>query len=131
MAKRRCRKPRRLQGGRKPQAGAINCPADATGLTQGTAAVQTVPRKLLSIAISIIAGGKVQSQTPKAGETVQFKAMGTYDNGDVEDISAKATWNSSDVSKGTIGATGLFKGIAAGATNVTAGLEGKVSNAMQ
>lgn len=111
--------------------GLIACTANATGLTQGTVDVTTVPRTLVSIAISTVAGGKVNTPTPKVGETVQFRAMGTYDDAFVEDITATAAWVSSDLTKGDFSAgVGRFFAKAAGATNVTATKSAKTSNSI-
>jgi hypothetical protein len=111
--------------------GTIACTADATGLTQGTVNVITIPRTLVSIAISIVTGGKVTTATPKVGETAQFKAIGTYDDTTTEDITATVTWASSDLTKGDFSAgVGRFFAKAVGATNVTATKSGKTSTAV-
>ncbi|MBU0652471.1 MAG: Ig-like domain-containing protein, partial [Proteobacteria bacterium] len=114
--------------------GVIACTASSGALTQGTENVTTAPKVLQSIAIEIIAGGKVSTTSPKVGETVQFKATGTYkDNAGVistEVITTSVTWNSSVTAKGTVAASGLFSALAVGATNVTAALLGKTSNAI-
>jgi hypothetical protein len=117
--------------------GIINCSATAAGLTAGAANVTTAPKLLQSIAIEITAGGKVQTQTPKVGETVKFKATGTFtdpgkplDPPTKEDITNAVAWASSDAAKGTISNTGLFSALAIGTTNITAALGGKTSNAV-
>lgn len=118
-----------------PTGGVINCTATAAGLTGGAVNVTTAPKILQSIAIEITAGGKVQTQTPKVGETVQFKATGTYQDPatgaiSTEVITNAVTWASSDAAKGTISNTGLFSALVIGTTNVTAALGGKTSNAV-
>ncbi len=119
-----------------PTGGVINCTASANGLSQGTVNVTTVPKELQSIAIEIVPGGKVQTTTPKVGETVLFRATGTYRDQvtqaiSTEVITTNVAWNSSDIAKGTIASgTGLFRALAIGATNITAGLGGKTSNSI-
>jgi hypothetical protein len=63
------------------------------------------------------------------GETLQFTASGTDAGSNV--VTPGVTWSSSDTSVGTIDAkTGLFTGVAAGTTNITASLGGVTSNSI-
>ena len=62
--------------------------------------------------------------TPKAPTiahttTQQFKALGTFDNGAVVDMTQLVTWVSSAPGQATINANGLATGVAAGTTNIT------------
>lgn len=63
------------------------------------------------------------------GGTLQFTASGTDAGSNV--VTPGVTWSSSDTSVGTIDAkTGLFTGVAAGTTNITASLGGVTSNSI-
>lgn len=64
------------------------------------------------------------------GTTDQFTAIGTYSDGSTADITAQAAWGSSDPAV-TITAAGLATGAAAGVSNITASLNGIVSNSFQ
>jgi hypothetical protein len=107
--------------------GSTVCTASTAGLTPVSVTVTTAPKTLQGIAVTIVTGGSVMVATPKVGETVQLRAMGTYDIGPIEDITTAVTWSTSDAGKGTIGAsTGLYFAKATGAVNVIATL-GSVS----
>ena len=108
--------------------GNIPCTAGAGALPQATVTVKTVPRTLVTIDIEIVAGGLASSASPKVGETVQFKATGTYDDESTDDITGSVTWNSSSDNIGTMEAGGLFNAVEEGSTNVTATLAGVTSN---
>ena len=100
-------------------------------------ALEAINKVLNNIEISVVAGGMVQTASPKDGETVQLMATAHYNipGEDIdpeldEDVTTTAAWNSSDETKGTVGAnTGFFTAIAEGATNVTATFEGMTSAA--
>jgi len=119
-----------------PTGGVIACSATAAGLTPGAVNVTTAPKILQSIAIETTTGGKVNTASPKVGETVQFKATGHYKDPSTNetstaDITTAVAWASSVTAKGTIGAgTGLFTALTEGATNVTATLGAITSNAV-
>jgi hypothetical protein len=60
------------------------------------------------------------------GETVQFKALGTYLTGSssgVQDVTNQVTWASSDPNVGTINSSGLATAVAGGSTTITASME--------
>src|ERR1700691_3387425 len=59
-----------------------------------------------------------------AGQTQQYKAVGTYSNSTTQDITAMATWTSSNTAVATIIAGGLATTLTQGTTMVTAGLSG-------
>jgi len=55
-----------------------------------------------------------------AGQSQQMKAMGTYNNGSLQDVTASATWSSSDTSVVTVAAGGLLTAKKAGSCSVGA-----------
>jgi uncharacterized protein YjdB len=57
-----------------------------------------------------------------AGQTQQFKAVGTYSNNTTQDITGSATWSSSTASVATVAAGGLATAVAAGTTTITASM---------
>jgi hypothetical protein len=60
------------------------------------------------------------------GETVQFKALGTYLTGNasgVQDVTNQVTWASSDANVATINPSGLATAVAAGSTTITASMQ--------
>lgn len=66
----------------------------------------------------------------KGGETQQFTAMGTFDDGSQVDITATVSWSSSVKRIATIGAnTGLATGVAFGQVTITASKSGKQGTA--
>ncbi|WP_369692246.1 PKD domain-containing protein [Desulfonema ishimotonii] len=77
-------------------------------LTGGPFNINAVNKVLQTIAIEIIEGGTTTSTSPKVGETVQFKATGTYDDSSTADITNSVIWDSSLTAVGTIDASGLF-----------------------
>lgn len=54
------------------------------------------------------------------GDTQQFKAVGTYNNGSTEDLTASVTWTSSDGTIATINASGLASAVAPGTVTIQA-----------
>jgi len=67
------------------------------------------------------------SQIPALGQTQQFTATGTYDDGSSADITESVTWSSTDTSVATIDASGLATPVAEGFTIIDASL-GEVTN---
>ena len=102
--------------------GSTNITASLNGVTSNTFVLTVNPVTLQSISItgpaSILAGGNAQ-----------FTATGTYSDNSMANITTQVTWNSSDKSVASIGAsTGLATGVAPGPTNITASLNGMMSN---
>jgi uncharacterized protein YjdB len=73
---------------------------------------------VVSIAIT---GGSASVAT---GGTLQLSAIATLSDGSVADVSASATWSSSDNTVASVGASGLVTGVAAGTAQITATLNG-------
>ena len=90
--------------------------ATITGTATLTVSATAVPTDLTSITII------PSSQTvTSVGETTQFKAIGNYSNGaPTQDLTAQATWLSSDVTVATINSTGLATAVSGGSTTIEA-----------
>jgi len=112
----------------------------ATGLKLGTASISAS-----SGTVSSPAGGASTVGDPviasiavspnpgsvQVGGTLQFGALATLTDGSTQDISATATWNSSNTVVATIDSSGLADGLAQGTSNITAaaaGLNGTVTS---
>ncbi len=110
----------------------------ATGVSAGTASITasqdglmsnaalltvTPPPVLLSISMS------PTSATIGAGATQAFTATGHYDDSSTPDITAQATWASSDTGAATVNGSGVATGVSEGAANITASLDGTTSPA--
>jgi len=54
--------------------------------------------------------------------TAQYTATGTYSNGVITDVTAKATWSSSSTSIATVNTTGLATSVAVGTATITASM---------
>jgi uncharacterized protein YjdB len=81
-----------------------------------TVTVNSAGTNLTSIALS-----PANSSIP-INTTQQFTAIGSYSGGSSRDLTALVTWSSSTIANATVDATGLVKGIAAGAVTITATL---------
>lgn len=99
----------------------------ATGLHGGQA---TISASLGAVnqasALTVTALLKSLTVTPvgvgiDVGDTQQFNASGSFNDGTSQDLTPASTWSSSDVSKAVIGGGGLASGVAAGAVTITAG----------
>lgn len=67
--------------------------------------------------------------TVAPGKTRQLWIKGTYSDGSTQDVTAKATWSSSDPTKVAVNSKGLATGVALGAAVVTAQLSGLTATA--
>jgi trimeric autotransporter adhesin len=65
-----------------------------------------------------------------AGQTQQFKAVGSYNNGTTQDVTATAAWTSSNVNVATIVSGGLATTSAPGTTTITATVNGVMGTAV-
>ena len=104
-----------------------------TGVKAGTATITafyqgrtaTAPVTVFDSPLQSISVGAVQ---PIAiGGTVNLVATGVFANGNKQDVTAQATWSSSDATIATVGNTGTTKGVvigvAAGTVTVTATIQ--------
>ena len=60
------------------------------------------------------------STSIKPGNTQQFSATGTFQNGDTGDVTGRTKWTSSNPSVATINANGLATGVVYGSTTISA-----------
>jgi len=60
----------------------------------------------------------------------QFKAVGTYSNGSIADITSQVTWASTAANVATISTYGVATGLAAGTTDIIAAMSGAKSSAV-
>jgi len=104
-------------------AGNTNITASLNGVTSPPDALTVKAVTLVSIAVTPV------NPTLAVPLTLQFTAMGTYNDTSVKDITATVTWASSDTTKATISATGLAKAVAGGNAKITASLNGVTSPA--
>jgi Bacterial Ig-like domain (group 2) len=94
----------------------VSDPSGSTTSTTATLTVNPAPT-LQSIAVT------PPSPTINVGSAQQFKATGTYSDNSMQDITASATWASSDARFATIGvSTGLATGTGVGTTQISAKL---------
>jgi hypothetical protein len=97
-----------------------------SGAITGTATLTVTSSALASIAVT-----PNPAVDLPIGSTRSFIATGTYSDGTTAIITTTVNWTSSDVAKATIAdGTGVATGVAAGATNITAALDGKTSPAV-
>ncbi|CAN5227396.1 hypothetical protein BH09PSE6_BH09PSE6_03220 [soil metagenome] len=66
--------------------------------------------------------------TKAAGLTQQYTAVGSFDNGVTQDITASVSWRSADTTKVIINAAGLATAVNVGEATITASSRGKTSN---
>ena len=90
----------------------------SSGLVSGSTSLTVTDATLSSIAITPV------NPTIARGTQQQFVATGTYSDASTQDLTALATWSSSDVSRATIsnaaGTRGRADAIAAGSVTITA-----------
>jgi hypothetical protein len=60
----------------------------------------------------------------EVGATLQFSAIGTYDDGSTQILTSQVIWSSSDTTVATIASGGLATGAAPGTTTIEASLSG-------
>jgi hypothetical protein len=94
------------------------CGGGGTGDTKNPASAAT----LTSISVAPTSPGIVQ------GETQQFTATGTYSDNSTGDVTAHATWTSSDTTKATITNAGLATGTGVGSSTIEATYNGKTNS---
>jgi len=106
--------------------GTTDITATQDGVTSNTASLVVTapppPPTLTSISATPI------SATIEEGQTQQFTATGSFDDGSTADLTSTATWASSNTDAATVDASGLATGIADGTTDITATQDGVTSN---
>jgi 6-phosphogluconolactonase (cycloisomerase 2 family) len=84
------------------------------GGVSATTTLTANPLTLVSIAVS------PASPVVVTGTAIQLNAAGTFNNGTKQNITATATWTSSNTAVATVNARGIVKGIASGTAVITA-----------
>ncbi len=103
--------------------GTTSVSASYGGVTSNAALVTVDPAVIVSVSITPV------NPTVALGLQQQFAATGTYSDGTTADITASATWTSSNAQVATIaGTAGLASTLSTGTTNITASFGGIVSN---
>ncbi len=112
----------------------------ATGQSAGTTTITAQSGSVGATANLVVEGAALtsiritpQSSTIPATIDVQFTATGTFANGDIQDLTAAATWTSSSSAIATIsnaqGSIGFATGIAPGMATISAVFSGQVGSA--
>ena len=91
----------------------------ATGNATGSTTLTVGPAVLDTVTVTPV------DPTIPLGTTQQFRAMGTYSDGTVTDITATADWTSETEATATVDTSGLATSIAQGSSVITATLDGK------
>jgi hypothetical protein len=108
-------------------AGPASITASFGGVTSNTATLTVSPAVLNSISIT------PSNPSIAVGKTRQFSAIGSYLDGSTKDITASATWTSSNSQVATVssaaGTKGLATALSTGTTSVRASFAGITSNA--
>ncbi len=84
----------------------------------GSTTLTVLPPTLVSIAVT------PASPSVAAGLTQQFTATGTYSDSSTQNLTAQATWASTDAAAATIAAGGLATTLATGTTTISATFDG-------
>jgi len=107
----------------------------ATGVAAGTTSISATQGSLTGSATLTVTGVSVTlvsiSVSPTSpslakGFTQAFTATGTFSDGTKQDLTASATWASSNTATATIASTGIATGVGAGTTTISA-TQGSVS----
>lgn len=114
----------------------VNATGMATGIAVGTTAITATLGAITSDTadLSVVASTLVSinvtpaNATIEQGDTLQFKATGTYSNQSTADITSTVTWSSANPGVATIDSTGLAKAVSVGASSIAAQLGGVTSN---
>lgn len=97
--------------------------AQASGAS-GTATVTVVPRS----ALTAIALDPAEIEL-QPGQDVAITATGTYDDAETADLTASATWTSSDSAVATVDSSGRVSAVAGGTALISASAEGMTGTA--
>jgi hypothetical protein len=114
-----------------PAVATINASGMVTGVTAGSTTVTASQNGISGSATLDVTGKSVTSisvspamATALVGDTLQFGATATYNNGSTANVSSTASWSVVRPSTATINSSGLATGVTAGSTMVTASLSG-------
>lgn len=112
----------------------------ATGQSAGTATITAQLGSIVGTANLVVESATLssiqvtsQSSNDPVGIDVQFRAIGTFANGDTQDLTFAATWTSSASSIATVSnapsSNGIATGVAPGTTTISAAFAGQVGTA--
>jgi predicted transport protein len=112
----------------------------ATGQSAGTVTITAQSGSIVGTAHLVVESAALssiqvtsQSSSDPVGINVQFRAIGTFANGDTQDLTSAATWTSSASSIATISnaapSNGVATGLAPGTTTISAAFAGQVGKA--
>ena len=109
---------------------AVNSSGLAAGLFQGTATIQVNSGSLsASATLSVAAPALVSiavnpaTATVALGTSQQYQAIGTYSDGNTQDVTTLVAWSSTVSTVATVSGTGLALGVSQGTTTLTATFE--------
>ncbi len=102
----------------------------ATGRNLGTATVTAASGSVSGTASATVTTADISSLAIQPGDStiaattsMQFSAIGTFNNGSTQDLTTQATWTSDNHSVATVGSgSGLAKGLSPGTATITATL---------
>ena len=112
-----------------PATASITTAGLATGVAAGTTAISAQSGGLSgSTALTVTASSATLTSlvvTPTSSQIItglsqQFAATGTYSDGTTRDLSASATWSTSDAQVATVNTSGQVTGASAGSATITA-----------
>ena len=112
----------------------------ATGVTVGTTPISATVGSgagsisgsaTLSVQLPTLVSLAVTPSSPSiaAGNTAQFAATGTYNNGATQDLTSAVTWSSSTPAIASVSSQGLASGAAFGSTTISASASGITASA--
>ncbi len=91
------------------------------GSVTGSTTLSVTAATLVSIAVT------PANSSVAAGNTLQFKATGTFSNNSTQDLTTSVTWASSNTAAATISSTGLATGVTAGQSATISAKQGTVT----
>jgi galactitol-specific phosphotransferase system IIB component len=105
----------------------VNSSGSATGVGQGSANIIVTSAGIQGHAAVTVPAATLQSiiitpesTTVPVGNAQQFKATGTYSDSSTSDLTAAATWSSSNAAMATVNSGGMATGMATGSANILA-----------
>lgn len=103
---------------------AVEIPGAVLGSAMAISGFNYVPVTVASAPAASLVSIAVTPGTPtiSVSKSLQLTATGTFSDNSVQDVTAQATWASSDTTKATISPTGLVTGVDFGTTTITATL---------
>jgi Big-like domain-containing protein len=100
---------------------AIACAWACGGSSSSTPTTPSQASPPTVTAVAVTGGGNLTA----AGQTSQLTATATFSDGSTQNVTASATWQSSNASAAPVSAGGVVTAVAAGSATVTATYQGK------